>query len=411
MSYIRKTENLTNRIFVSPTAEGADFTTIEDAVEFAKTFDGHTEIILDGGQHFIYDTIDLYNENGYNINIKGLGSDITFVQSASQCDGKPMFSINENYSSQTTFSRLSVIHYGQNAGNNIFDIKNDSNHEFYDIILQDSDKVFNDESLENGSLFCFNFISDRNNNLYNGSCSGGGSIEFEVGTVNNTPTCFKLVSATTAKEIIINGVYFNGTLGTDKFIDYNAAFTLNNIFNVQNCGGNKIGIFQSGFDFTLSAGTYADVEMIGNSTYEDKKPHFKVNVIDNVSTTTVTTAGTYYKANFTNGSSYTCKMKLENNKYTFLSNHKKDMQVMITGNLQVNNNNRNVNVGLKLNNTGAIISPFTVRCLSSNLPYTFAFLAYLSDLKNPSFFEIFLTSSSNNDVVTIQDLNIFGNEI
>lgn len=42
MSYIRKTKNLTQRLYVSSTAEGADFTTLKEAI-------GHINDILKFG--------------------------------------------------------------------------------------------------------------------------------------------------------------------------------------------------------------------------------------------------------------------------------------------------------------------------------------------------------------------------
>lgn len=55
MSYIQNKEQLTNRIFVSPTAEGADFTTIEDAIAwFNANAVTPTEMIIDGGKYCLF---------------------------------------------------------------------------------------------------------------------------------------------------------------------------------------------------------------------------------------------------------------------------------------------------------------------------------------------------------------------
>jgi len=407
MSYIRNLKNLNLRKFIS-SSEDSDFTTIKEAFDWFKTqTEGNIEFIIDAGIHIISESINIYNENNYNCNIKGLGSDMTYIQGDINLDSYSMFEINETYSTQISFSRINISHYNKNTGNNIFKIKNNGYHEFYDLILSNNDKVFYDESLSGGSMFCFNFIVDNVNIFYEGNCIGGGSIDFEVGTIENTPLGINLLASTDSKDIIINGVYYNGIDTGSTFIKIQPEFTLNSLCNIQNCGGNNIGNFQEGFDFSLSAGTYADVEIIGNSTCENKKPHFKINVVDNTGTTTVTTAGTYYKAIFENGITYTCKMLLEDNKITYLPSHKKDLAVWVAGNLSANQNNRNITIGWNKNEEGIIYSPFTIRTSVASQPYPFSFITYFSNISKNDFGELYLTSSSNGDIITIQDLNIF----
>ncbi|MCK9416254.1 hypothetical protein M0Q97_06310 [Candidatus Dojkabacteria bacterium] len=388
---------LENRKCISQTGNG-DFSTIKEAIEWFNAFAiTNTEFILDAGYHIVDEIIELNNE--FALNIKGLGSDVTKLNIT--ITGST-FSIL----SECTFSRLTLNGPGTGTTSICFDLNTEKYCEFYDIQINNFDKVFLDKNLND--IFIFNFII---NNCSTGievdNSTNGGAIDIEIGTIENTPIGINL-KASEAKDFIINGIYYYGNLSSNTFINIEPEFGLNGISNIQNCGGNNIGNFQVGFDFSLSSGTYKDVEMLSNTNYEDKKPYFKINVIDNTGTTTVTTAGTYYKANYINGNSFTCKMKLEDNKITFLPTHKKNIVIHVTGNLSVNQNNKNVTIGWNENEEGTIYSPFTVRTAVANQPYGFSFISYFQNISEGDFGELFLTSSSNGDVVRIQDLNIFG---
>lgn len=104
MSYIRKTKNLTQRLYVSSTAEGADFTTLKEAIGHINDVqDADYEIILDGDIHFITETIE-FDNGGCNVNIKGLGSDITSIATDGELmENSAMFVVNTNAGAVTFF--------------------------------------------------------------------------------------------------------------------------------------------------------------------------------------------------------------------------------------------------------------------------------------------------------------------
>jgi hypothetical protein len=236
--------------------------------------------------------------------------------------------------------------------------------------------------------------------------TGANSLDTEIMTFENCATGINLLKSSSGL-FIISSVVFENSL-TQIAIKYApATYVYFNHPSITANTWNSVGTFLSGFDFTRADGRDADIYVRANCGSEDKIPHFKVNVVNNSSTTSITTAGTFYKAVFTNGTSYACKFTLEDNKYTYQSTNKNDMIVWLTGNLSVNQTNRNVDVALRVNGVATQISPFTVRTSTSGQAYSFALIAYLQDFSAGSYFEIFVTSSTNGDVVTIQDLTIF----
>jgi hypothetical protein len=227
-----------------------------------------------------------------------------------------------------------------------------------------------------------------------------------------------------------------------------------------------------GFDFTLARD--ADIEVIGNVGVGDANPHAKINVIDNTSTTTLTTANIYYPCVFTNGTTYTCKIGLANNRMTWLSAHSRDAYVSISYSLSVGNNNRTISSAVRKNifvtslsgngtvvtvtttvphnlqsgttiqvtgwtptgynttaltiitvtgsnsftyaNTttgavtvtgvcGAILSPITIRAATSGAYYNSTIIGYIQDVIQDDYIEMYISSTSAGDTVTVSDVN------
>lgn len=149
---------------------------------------------------------------------------------------------------------------------------------------------------------------------------------------------------------ILNSTFYNTTSGTDIGISYApATFTsFTSMFITSNAWNNQ-GSFMSGFDFSRSDGRDANAFMISNAGIEDERPHSKINVNNNVTTTTVTTAGTFYKANWTNTSIYAAKWTIANNRITYQPVISRDAWAMITGNIAVNNANRVITIAVYKN--------------------------------------------------------------
>jgi hypothetical protein len=124
-----------------------------------------------------------------------------------------------------------------------------------------------------------------------------------------------------------------------------------------------------------------------------------------LNTTNSPTANSWVKANWgANTSATTCKWTIGNNSITFQPTNKRNGWFTITGNLSVDNPNRVVSIGIVKNNTSSVrYGETTVRTNTTAQPYQFSFVVYLENISPADYFEVFVTSSSNNDNVKIQD--------
>jgi len=216
-----------------------------------------------------------------------------------------------------------------------------------------------------------------------------------------------LDKATNATIQLASGGYYNA-IATDTAIVYNAAsFTGFASISITGNSWNNIGKYIEGFDFTRTDGRDANAIVESNAGMGDKKPYAYINVVDNtVNTVNIATANTWVKANWgSNTSSNTCKWTIVNNRITYQPNNKRNGWLTITGNLSVDNPNRIVSLGIVKNGVSSVrYGETTVRTNTTAQPYQFSFVVYLEDIGPGDFFEIFVTSSSNNDNVKIQDV-------
>jgi len=346
MSYLR---NIKNRVYVGI----GNYPTIKEAVDW---FNGNavadTEVFLDGGTHYVADTITINNPN-YFLRIEGLGSTITTCDATTGLIGKPMFDVRSACDfNKATFSGTSLTGYGDNTNEICF--KYDTTSQLYSEITDVYIDKFNVGIKDNvgTSLFLFNFLMIDCSTGYWSNYDTTGlatqTIDLEVGNFEHCVKGINLDRAGKSNFYLAHILFKQLTSPDSTAINYSGTtFNYGEIANIFNCTFNDKGTFLNGFDWTSSRD--ANVEVTGNVGTEDKKPHAKINVIDNVTTTTVTTAGTYYKAAFTNGSSYTCKMELAAGKMTYLSKNVRDGKMWFTGNMSVNQANRTLTICIRKN--------------------------------------------------------------
>jgi hypothetical protein len=208
---------------------------------------------------------------------------------------------------------------------------------------------------------------------------------------------------------IINCTFYNTESGTDTGILYNpAAFTLFSTIMITNNGWNNQGTFISGFDFSRPDGRDANAFLVSNVGIEDAKPHFKINVINNGTTTNLNSAGTFYKANWTNTSVYQSKWHISGNKCTYLSTNARDGWAIVSGNISVNSTNRVINIAIVRNGvTATRFGETSLRVTTSNQPFQFSTVIYIPDIKKNDYLELFVSSNNSNDIVTFQDVHWF----
>ncbi|NVO02603.1 MAG: hypothetical protein HXX09_07840 [Bacteroidetes bacterium] len=261
------------------------------------------------------------------------------------------------------------------------------------------------------------FETDFNNCLGAGieiaaAAASGGSMKISETDFLQCTKGIHLLSGLAETISILNCSFYNTTAGTDIGLYYDAATfsTFLSMFITNNAWNNQ-GTFISGFDFSRSDGRDANVFLINNAGMEDENPHCKINVNNNLTKTTITTANTFYKAIWTNSpTSYTCKWTLNNNKITYQPNNGKDVWAVITGNISVNNGNRVVTIGIVKNNTTTTRYGETdLRITTGSQPFQFSTVIYVPDLKKNDYLELFVTSNSSGDEVIFQDVQWFTN--
>lgn len=465
---------LNKRLYVG--AKG-NYATIKEAVDwFNANADSDYEILLDAGDHAVADTITV--NGSYHLQIRGLGSAITHLNAATGLTNKPMF----NFKSSCDLNKIScygstLASYGTQAGENCvtFDTTDSLYSEITDIFI-DTFKI-GVADLIGAEIFMFNFVVANCAIGYqvNYSTAAVSSLtDLEVGNFENCDIGVDLLKATEDAFVIDSLVFINPVGGISvKYTGGAGNYIYTDPAKINNCSYNFVGELFSGFDFAEATGRDANIELMNNIGEENKTPHAKINVVDNASGTTAVATGTYYKAAFTNGVTYACKIALDNGKMTFLSDHPRDGMMWVFGNLSVNQTNRNVTVGMRksLNissvtgngslvtvvtatkhhlktgaivqmlgwtggtgtwdgtrsitvvdsttftytangngtaaggTAGAIMSPFTVRTATSGQPYGFGLVVYADGMAKSEDYELYLTSSTNGDVVTVQDVN------
>ncbi len=391
--------------FLEVSATGS-FTTIAEAIAFLNLhMTSPTVVRLGGGNYTVAatQTISL----PHPLTIQGLSYGETTITPQSGFSGSPLFSC----ASECYFKMLSFSTTSSGTGN--------------DAIRFTGSGIYHEVKDCSFSGFNKGIVSTNNNDLWVfetdfENCTGAG-IEVAAGTASGGSLkvsecdyleCAKgisLLSASSEGVSIINCTFYNTTSGTDIGIYYYpASFTNFASMFISNNAWNNQGSFISGFDFSRTDGRDANAFVEGNLGIESNSPHARINVLNNNSTTTCTTANSWYKCNWTSTSVYTCNLLTNNNRITYLPVNAKDVVMWISGNISCSNSSRTISIGVVKNAVSTIrYGETTLRTPSSstNQPYQFSTVVYLSDIVPGDYFELFVSSTSSGDIMKIQDLN------
>jgi hypothetical protein len=402
MSYTPK--RFKHRITVG---ENGEFDSIESAIDWLENgnMSAPTELLLDSGSWDVENTIAI--DLPYHLNIRGFDSNSVVIQPTTGMIQKPVFDlVSSVWIERLTIDGSNLEGFGETLLEDAIIITGSEYHEITGVVIANA---YNGISLQGdgSSLWVFNsIIEDITNAGIEVSCDGVTVIDVSTNTFENCGIAIDLLESTDGVFTITNNIITcsAGQVG----INYTpATYVYSDTPSIFSNHWNNVGTFRGGFDFSRADGRDANIHLISNVGDENKDPHFKVNVADNTSVTTVTTAGTCYKAVFTDGDTYSCKWKLEDNKYTYLQRAPTDIRVWVSGNIKVNGVNRNVCVSLRKDGIETAISPLMVRTSAANQPQPFSIIAYLDNFNEDSYFEIFLTSSTDGDEVIVQDLMIY----
>ena len=385
-----------------------NFATLKEAVDWFNTSAiGHTEILLDADVEVLSDTITV-NNSTYALIIRGYGSNGTFLDVTDHAmDGKPFFDLKSFCDIHKLTAQTTLAGYGTNVGEDFIKCTvPDLYFEVVDIIIDGFYSAVNDTT--GSDLFLFNAIASNcvKGIVRNHSNANPILLDIEVVTFDACMTAIDLVKAGN-ESFIISQVVFDGVTGSTAIKYDGTNYIYGGISNIFSCTWNHVGTFLSGFDFTRGDGRDANIEVTACIGTEDRSPHGKINLINGSSGTTIVTAGTFYKAVFTNTNTYTCKLLMTDNRITYQSDHARDAKMFVTGSLSGDLPNKIVTIGIRKNNTGDIVSPMTIKCATSGEPYSFGILAYLTEVVKDDYFELFVTCDTSGRDVTVQNLNIY----
>jgi hypothetical protein len=237
------------------------------------------------------------------------------------------------------------------------------------------------------------------------SASPGAIVKVSETDFNNNPVGVNLFSGS-GTTVTLNSGFYTNTNTTDIAILYNPpAFSFSNLI-INGNSWNFIGTGISGFDFSRADGRDADAFIENNAGAEDKKPHSKINVVNNALTTSCILANNWYKANWVNTSSLTTNLRIENNKITYQPVKPRDLLIIISGDVTVNFNNRVVTIGIVKNGvTTTRYGETALRITTALQPYQFSTIIYIEDVAKDDYFELYCSSATANDILNFQDIN------
>jgi hypothetical protein len=392
------------RLDVSPKSS---WITPQEVIEYLNEHMSAPMVVqLCGGSYEIDETIEI--DLPYPLTIQGLSFGITTLEPASGIENNPMFRCHsECYFKMLTFDGTALANYGDNAGEDaIRFLGDDTYHEVKDAYFLNFNKAIVDSSNTEIWIFDTDF-EDMVGKAVEITGAGTGAI-FKISESDfvNCARGIDLKKAVDATVSIINCGFYGGS-GTDSAIIYRpAAFDFTTIAITSNTW-NNIGRFIDGFDFTRSDGRDANAEIMNNVGAENKSPHCKLNIINNNTNVTFTTINAWYKLQWTNTSEYTCKWTINNNRITYQSDNKRDVVIIISGNIQSNSANQTLTIGIVKNNaSGTRIGETTLRTATANQPYQFSTVIYLEEVTKNDYFELWGSTATTAGIsVRCQDLN------
>jgi hypothetical protein len=127
-----------------------------------------------------------------------------------------------------------------------------------------------------------------------------------------------LSKGSSATVQLASGGYYNANAGDTAIFYQPANFTSFSSISITGNTWNNVGKYIEGFDFARTDGRDANAIVESNAGSGDERPNCFINVLNSTTTKTLTTSGTWYKADWgTNTASETCKLTIDNNKITY----------------------------------------------------------------------------------------------
>jgi len=385
----------------------SSWTTLEEVIEYLDLhMTAPTVIRLNETSYDLTQTIVV--NLPYSLTFEGVSYGHSAINAAAGLAGKPMFRcLSDCYFKMLAFDATTLLNYGTQAGEDAIrllgsgtynEIKDCSFERFYNTILDST----------NAELWVFETdISNSRGSgiLVHGAVAGVIVKVAETDFIGCTKGV-NLQKGSAATIQLASGGYYNSS-ATDTAIIYRAStFTSYVSISVKGNLWNNTGKYIEGFDFTRTDERDANVILESNAGSGDKKPYCFINVLNSSTTKTITTANTWYKADWgSNTASTTCKWTIVNNKITYQPANRRNGTYSIAGNLSVNSINRVISIGIVKNGVASTrYGETTLRITTADQPFQFSFLAFLEDIAPGDYFEIYYTSANSGDIIKVQDI-------
>ena len=406
-NWVLKNKNLSHDNLLDVNANSS-WTTLDEVIEFLDAhMTGPTVIRLGEESYDVSATITI--DLPYSITFQGTSYGTSTIAAASGLAGKPMFRcVSESYFKMLQFDATTLSGYGTSSGEDAIrfvgsgtynEVKDCSFNRFYNTILDSTDAEL--------WIFETDIDSAQNNGILLHSAVSGANVKIAETDFIGCKRGVNLSKGSSATIQLASGGYYNANstdtaivCNTSTFISYTNVSIKGNLWN-------NVGKYIEGFDFTRTDGRDADVILESNAGMGDQKPNCFINVLNSATTKTLTTANTWYKADWgTNTSSQTCKWTIADNKITYQPTNKRDGLFTIAGNLSVSSSNQNISIGIVKNGNSAVrYGETTLRVTAADQPFQFSFIAYLTNIAPGDYFEIYYSNAtSGSKVVTIQDI-------
>jgi hypothetical protein len=388
----------------------SSWTTLQEVIEYLNAhMSGPTVVRLDEESYDLAETIVI--NLPYSLTFQGLSYGNSTIAAASGLAGKPMFRcISPCYFKMLQFDATTLSGYGTAAGEDAIrftgsgtynEVKDCTFDRFYNTILDSTDAEI--------WVFETDISNARNNGILVQGATPGVTVKVAETDFIGCKRGVNLDKGTSATIQLASGGYYNSGATDTAIVYHPSTFVSTPTTSISITGNswNNTGKYIEGFDFSRTDGRDANAIVESNAGIGDKRPNCTINSINSTASTTLTTANTWYKvSDFTGGiNNTTCKWVIAGNRITYLPANRRDGTIIISGNMNVDANNKTISIGIVKNGvTGVRYGETTVRITVQNQPFQFSSVVSLPDIGPNDYFELYASSASSGDIIIINDI-------
>lgn len=402
--------SIENLLDVNSTSSWA---TLQEVVEYLNVhMTGPTVVRLGEQSYDIASTIDV--NLPYSLTFQGLSYGTSTIAAASGLNGKPMFRCtSDTYFKMIGFDATTLGGYGTAAGEDAIrfigsgtynEVKDCTFDRFYNTILDSTDAEI--------WVFETDISNARNNGILVHGNTPGVTVKVAETDFIGCNYGINLSKGSGATIQLASGGYYNGVAGDTAIYYQPSTFTSFSNISITGNSWNNTGKFIEGFDFSRTDGRDANATIESNAGIGDKHPNCTMGVTNNTTATSLTNNSNWYKLNWVNTNSATCKWTVTDNRITYQPSNRRNAYIIIAGNIQTSTSTGTINLGLVKNPsaTSALATSVvrygetTLRPGTANQPFQFSMVVNLTDVAPGDYFELWGNLNSSNFTVTIQDV-------